>query len=496
MSLNKKISIIFLVFYTLIHIPFIIQPTINHYYSIMQADRASVARNYYLESDNFLEPRVDVRGNLSGITSMEFPLYSYFISFIYKIFHTQWIGIGRIISYFFGLLSLYLIHLIFKIELNNKNLILMAFPAVLLSSFFYLISISILPETCSMFFALLSFYISFQKRCVKNYLLFFISFTLAILIRPYYIFFGIPILINIVNFKKNESYFWLIIGIISLVLFYIYYFRYFPYLNKKYGLTYFCIGDLNLSHTGYYFSFRFLFDVIYTFGKRYVLQMLPIFIYGCYLFFKKVKSEKNISLPSNQLFLIFLLSIAILPFIIGNHFVNHDYYFGACFPFISYLYILVFIKMFKRNKVFFYISIFVLFMSLVLINSFRFKEREDFKWLNNNKFSFLKGTDKNDLFVIDGRNPALMYTIERKGWLFNFSTQNDNTCSNPDVTSYVFNDDEIYYNSLIIKDFNLNNFQIRVLFKFYNLGAKYALIRNYSKEHEFFFIDLHNFFQR
>ncbi len=499
MTKNKSFAIIFIILYTLIQIPFVIQPTINHYYSIMQSDRASVARNYYLESNDLFKPRVDVRGNFSGITGMEFPLYNYLISIFYKIFKSDWIGFGRIISYLFGLSAMYLIYLIFKHEIKDKNLYLYVFPAVTLTSFFYLISHSILPETFAMFFALLFFYFCYQKKSVKNYLIVLISYTLAILIRPYYIFFGIPIVLKILNnFKKKEFYIWLIIGIISLFIFYIYYFQYYPNLNNKFGLNYFYKGDFNLSHTKYYFSFRFLFDIIYVFGKRFVLQILPVFLFGTYIFLKKMKKLKSIDKPSIQLLLIAFFTIFTFPFVIGNVFVNHDYYFGACLPFISYLSILAFQKIYNKRKMFYYIVVIVLFASLVLINSFRFREREDFKWLNNNKMSLLKGTNSNDLFVIDGSNPALMYTIERKGWLFSFSTQNDNTYSKPDVTSYIFNDDELHYNynSLIIKDFNLNNFQIRVLFKFYNFGAKYALIQNYSKEHEFFFIDLHKFFQR
>lgn len=499
MSLNKKIGILFLILYTLFHIPFVIQPTINHYYSIMQSDRASVCRNYYLESNNFFEPRVDVRGDLSGITSIEFPLHNYIVSIFYKIFRTQWLGIGRLISYIFGFLSLYLIYKIFKIEIKNANLMIIIFPAVLLSSFFYLISITIIPETIAMFFALLSFYISFQKRCLRNYLLFFVSFTLAILIRPYYFFFGIPILINIIDFKKNESFFWLITGVMSISLFYSYYFYYFPNLNNKYGLNYFFRGDLNLSHINYYFSFQLLWDIFYTFGKRYILCLLPIFFYGSYLYYRRITLKKiNMLSPSNQLFLIFLFSIIFFPIIIGNHFVNHDYYFGACFPFISFLNLLAFISIHNKSRKLFYLTISFLFIILIMINSFRFKEREDFKWLNNNKISFLEGTDKNDLFVIDGCNPGLMYIIERKGWLFNFFVQEEeDSYSLPCMKSEIYHNNESHYNydELIFNNLKLNDFKNNALFQFYKKGAKYALIRKDTNENEFFLINLQKYFQ-
>ena len=57
-----------------------------------QADRASIALNYYRVSMNFLEPRVMETATKDGITPCEFPLVNYVVACFYKLFgyHPFW----------------------------------------------------------------------------------------------------------------------------------------------------------------------------------------------------------------------------------------------------------------------------------------------------------------------------------------------------------------------------------------------------------------------
>ena len=54
--------------------PFLLQP-LGGLHKWRQADTAAVARNLAFESADPLHPRIDMRGDHSGITGMEFPLY-------------------------------------------------------------------------------------------------------------------------------------------------------------------------------------------------------------------------------------------------------------------------------------------------------------------------------------------------------------------------------------------------------------------------------------
>lgn len=58
-----------------------------------QADTLAIARNYLTEDSSFLRPRVDRRGDLTGIAGCEFPLLNYGIFLAYRVlgFH-DWVG--------------------------------------------------------------------------------------------------------------------------------------------------------------------------------------------------------------------------------------------------------------------------------------------------------------------------------------------------------------------------------------------------------------------
>ena len=70
-----------------------------------ECDVAGIARSYYREGMNLFYPRVDWRGDSPGFAEMELPIYPWLIAWGYKIFgfHEP---IGRIINYFFSLLTL------------------------------------------------------------------------------------------------------------------------------------------------------------------------------------------------------------------------------------------------------------------------------------------------------------------------------------------------------------------------------------------------------
>ncbi|MCI0531795.1 MAG: dolichyl-phosphate-mannose--protein mannosyltransferase, partial [candidate division Zixibacteria bacterium] len=60
-------------------------PILDHQ-SWRQADSAAMARNFYQEEFNPLYPRVDGRGWTSGHVESEFPLYSFLVAILYKMF--------------------------------------------------------------------------------------------------------------------------------------------------------------------------------------------------------------------------------------------------------------------------------------------------------------------------------------------------------------------------------------------------------------------------
>src|SRR5258706_14427865 len=63
------------------------------YHSWRQADTAAIARNYAANGYRLLYPQVDWGGQTPGYVESEFPLYSYTLALLYRVFGAhEWIG--------------------------------------------------------------------------------------------------------------------------------------------------------------------------------------------------------------------------------------------------------------------------------------------------------------------------------------------------------------------------------------------------------------------
>jgi len=71
--------------HTLLHVKYFSLPPVG-FHQWRQTQTLSVARNFYEESMNIFQPRVDSRGGFSGITGMEFPLVNFVIALGYEVF--------------------------------------------------------------------------------------------------------------------------------------------------------------------------------------------------------------------------------------------------------------------------------------------------------------------------------------------------------------------------------------------------------------------------
>lgn len=76
----------------------------------------AVARNFYEEGMNILEPRVDKRGATNGITGMQFPSYEWLVAGSYELFgfHEMLPRLLNWLIYVAGLLAFY--HLVRQVS--------------------------------------------------------------------------------------------------------------------------------------------------------------------------------------------------------------------------------------------------------------------------------------------------------------------------------------------------------------------------------------------
>ena len=80
-----------------------------------------VARNFLETDSNIFYPRIDICGEKTGITGMEFPLLNYLIFLFSKLFgYTHWYG--RLINLFVSSFGVYYFYLLIKKKFHERSL--------------------------------------------------------------------------------------------------------------------------------------------------------------------------------------------------------------------------------------------------------------------------------------------------------------------------------------------------------------------------------------
>lgn len=80
-----QLLLLLLIIHTALHLKCIDLPPVG-FHQWRQTQTLSVARNFYEEGMNIFQPRVDNRGQYSGITGVEFPVVNFLIAAGYEVF--------------------------------------------------------------------------------------------------------------------------------------------------------------------------------------------------------------------------------------------------------------------------------------------------------------------------------------------------------------------------------------------------------------------------
>ncbi|MBI4036745.1 glycosyltransferase family 39 protein [Candidatus Daviesbacteria bacterium] len=182
------------------------------WHSWRQADTAAVTRNFVKLGFNPLMPKYD---DMSGVSEhplanptrfrfVEFPIYNMIVYPFYSFLGIN-IVYDRLVSIFFSLWSLVFVYLITRRYTDSFVAIVAAFIFAFLPYNVYF-SRTILPEPTFVFFALGMLY--FVDRWIREkglrLLLISLIFTaIAYLIKPWAIFFSLPLLVSFYNREKK-----------------------------------------------------------------------------------------------------------------------------------------------------------------------------------------------------------------------------------------------------------------------------------------------------
>ena len=167
------------------------------WHAFRQADTASVTREYVKHGIDLLRPRYHDLSNIQsgkpnpeGFRMVEFPLINAIIAQVVLITGLDLVIVSRLFSLLASLGTLSLIYLLVK-EISGKKAALWSslFFALLPYSIFY--SRVILPEPFILFFSMLgltSFFFFLKKPGLILWLLAWLGFSLALLLKPFVIF--------------------------------------------------------------------------------------------------------------------------------------------------------------------------------------------------------------------------------------------------------------------------------------------------------------------
>lgn len=401
-----------------------------------QTDTSSVSRNFVKYGFDILHPRFDDISNIpsgmdnpNGYRFVEFPIYNIFQAGFFNIFDkftlVEW---GRLVTMTSSLLSLVFIYLLVKKYADPAAaLFAAAFYAFLPFNIYY--GRSILPDPTMVMASLGGIYF-FDKWLDKstsknpvNWFWFLVSlmFTAsALLLKPYAIFFTLPMIylaftkLGFNFYKKWQIYVYAIFALIPLILWRIWMTQYPQGIPASDWL----FNGGNIRFKGAFFYWLFAERI-----GRLILGYWGLIILG----FGIIAVARKKLVSKNLFFVSFLASSLLYLAVIARGNVQHDYYQILIIPSISIFLGLGSSLLLDLPKEYFHKSIgaFVLTLCMIFSISFGWYYVRDFFNINNPSIitagkAIDELTPKNAkvIAILHGSegDTTFLYQTNRQGW--------------------------------------------------------------------------------
>ena len=403
---------VWVILFFVVRLYHISNPPLEVAHNWRQTTVTMAARNFLETDPNILLPRIDIAGEKTGITAMEFPLLNYCIYLISLVFgYAHWYG--RLINLIVSSFGLYYFYKLVR-KYGGESL---AFNSalILLFSIWFSYSRKIMPDTFSVSLVIIGLYYGSnfldRKNSIKNLLIYFLFVSGGLLSKlpSVYVFALFPLVLLEKEIDGARKIKIATVTLVAAIVVGMYYFMWVPHLTAKYQFTHFFMGTALYQGAQEIFDNlnealeKFYEDAIGFSGFIVFLTALPI------LYFKKEK----------KLFLIFLATFFGFLFIVfksGFAFYHHSYYIIPFVPVMALLSGYALTKIKNQKWVF-------VILACVALESI-LKKNADFYIKENNlaMLSLEKDLDKfssrNDLIAINSGNlPTPMYFSHRKGWI-------------------------------------------------------------------------------
>lgn len=310
-------------------LPFLVQP-LGGLHKWRQSDTAAVARNLAFEAADPLHPRIDMRGDLSGVTGMEFPLYQSVVAVGLSVAGDH-DAIGKLVSLLAALAagaSLAAL-LVRRFGVDRTS----ALAAIALSPLLFQLAAKVMPESTALALACIALERTdawIAGRRTRDLALAGVALALAALVRPYVIFAGAPLLLAWICGRGRRPFGWdaALTGVLAALPFLVWFYLWCPYLVRTYGIDYFFTGSPlrhNLTVMG---EVRFWAVLLGSLGQHVVNWVaLPVFLFGLWQALR-LRRAGGLDSPAWWIALgIPAFALPVLMLLIGGHFAPHFYYF-------------------------------------------------------------------------------------------------------------------------------------------------------------------------
>lgn len=329
----------------LLHLPFINRPP-ESAHVWRQCNTLAMARNFYEEGMNILEPKVDNRLDQPGITGSNFPAYEWGLAALYKITGEQfWVHrLYTTLIFFAGIVGCFVLLLyLFKhyFIANAGAIALLFFPDL-----FYF-QLNALPDILAFTTMIWGFYYFVywfdtyktdeRKSSLKHFLFCILLLALSGLVKLYFLLIGFAIVgILLQNYKLLLSvriYIYLLTLAIISVGIPLAWYAYAIELIKQSGLADF--GLEVRSEKDPAVMVKILSQNILSDLPELILNFAnTVFVLAaCYYFFKKKTFRKNYFLPALCLF----AGIIFYHIVELRQMKHHSYYMMPYYPFLAFI---------------------------------------------------------------------------------------------------------------------------------------------------------------
>lgn len=392
----------------------ITNPPLEVGHSWRQTTVAMVARNFYEGQADILHPRVDMAGELSGITGMEFPLLNYLIHWMSELFgYSHWYG--RLIVLVIGSLGVWSFYRLVSLHFNDR--LGQTAGILLLGSLWFSFSRKMMPDVFSISLILMGlerldhFLRNESKAWIGGLSLILLTSGALSKLPSAYLLYIIPLLLW--QFKSKASPFRLVASSSFLVLVlgttYLWYGLWVPNLVGKFGYAHFFMGD------PWSVGLMELLDDIPGLLKRFYQTAMGYIGFIAFLSgivaLVLMKDRKLAAVLSFGFLGFFLVMVKA-----GWAFAHHNYYILPFIPIMATIAGYGLIHWSPKKVLPFILAIFLLEGVLNQLQDFRIKPQAA-ELLRLEQVMDEQDPDDGLVFINSSKYPTPMYFAHRKGWI-------------------------------------------------------------------------------